>query len=205
MTDEELQRAYQGVANQAPTGPCPEPEDLAELVQGVGSESARLEMLEHVLRCPTCQPELDLLRAANEGARAGERARTSTPWMALAAAIVIAIGVGALALRDVRTGPPVDTLRGRAQSIALFAPLPGATVAPPVHITWRSIPGAQSYRAELLTPGGDLVAAWSTPDTTFAIPDSVRLDAGASYNVWIRATLADRTEASSPVVRFRVR
>jgi len=74
-----------------------------------------------------------------------------------------------------------------------------------VRVTWHAIDGATSYRVELLSTNGQLVAAKNTPDTSAAIPDSARVRANAQYDVWVRATLADRTEVSSPIVRFSVR
>jgi len=65
--------------------------------------------------------------------------------------------------------------------------------------------GAQSYRVELLTARGDVIAAWSTLDTALVIPNSVRLRASESYDMWVRATFADRSEVSSPLVRFSVK
>jgi hypothetical protein len=74
-----------------------------------------------------------------------------------------------------------------------------------VRLAWHPTDGAQSYRVEVLTARGDVIAAWSTPDTALVIPDSVRLRANESYDMWVRAMLAGRTEVSSPLVRFSVK
>jgi len=50
-----------------------------------------------------------------------------------------------------------------------------------------------------------VIAGWSTADTSLVIPDSVHVRANESYDVWVRALLADRTEVSSPLVRFSVK
>jgi len=173
MNDDELRREYQRSTNTMPLGPHPEPEQLAKLVSGEMPEAERLTLLEHVLRCKTCKPELELLRAANEGARAVERRSFPTYWMALAAAALILVGIGVLTIRTHRIAVAVD--------------------------------GAQSYRVEVLTTRGDVIAAWSTPDTSLSVPDSVRINASESYDMWVRAMLPDRTEVSSPVVRFSVK
>ena len=62
MNDEELRREYQRSSKAAPPGAHPDPEQLESIVNGDGSEAERLLMLEHVLQCPTCGPELTLLR-----------------------------------------------------------------------------------------------------------------------------------------------
>jgi hypothetical protein len=205
MNDEELKREYQRSSLGAPPGTHPEPEQLERIVTGAGSESERLALLEHVLRCPTCGPELDLLRAANEGARAAERRVPATRWLALAAVAILVIGFGALALRGRSVTPAADVMRGRPQALSLIEPAVGDRIAAPAHITWHAIDGATTYRVELLSTSGELIAGWNTPDTTAAIPDSARVRANEQYDVWVRATLTDRTEVSSPIVRFSVK
>jgi hypothetical protein len=204
MNDNELRRAYQRSAATAP-GAHPEPDELAELVSGAMPEPARLEMLEHVLRCATCGPELDLIRAASAGARAAEHRMPMSRWMAFAAAALIVVGIGALTLRGHRATVPADVMRGNRAAVAVIEPAAGTTVAVPARLAWHATEGAESYRVELLTTRGEVIAAWSTPDTALVIPDSVRLRANESYDMWVRAMLADRTEVSSPLVRFSVR
>jgi hypothetical protein len=204
MNDDELRREYQRSAATTP-GAHPEPDELAELVIGAMPEPERLAMLEHVLRCPTCGPELDLIRAANAGVRAAEHRMPLSRWMAFAAAALIVVGIGALTLRGHRVAVPADVMRGNHAAVAVIEPAAGTAVAAPVRLAWHAMDGAQSYRVELLTARGDVIAAWSTPDTTLAIPDSVRLNANQSYDMWVRAMLADRTEVSSPLVRFNVK
>jgi hypothetical protein len=205
MNDEELRREYQLSSSVTPPGPHPEPEQLEKLMNGEGSESERLELLEHVLRCPTCGPELDLLRTAAEGSRAAERRAPATRWLALAAAVLLMIGIGTLTLRGHRVTTPADVLRGKPESISLIEPAGGASIARPVQLAWHRLDGATSYRVELLSKDGELIGTWNTPDTTLAIPDSARVSANESYDVWVRATLADRTQVSSPIVRFTVK
>lgn len=205
MNDDELRREYQRSKSNAAPGPHPEPEQLAALLEGTLTEATRLELLDHVTRCTTCGPDLDLLRAANEGARAAERRVMPSRWMALAAAILILVGIGVLTLRGHRPVIVPDVMRGGHAALAVIEPATGSTVAAPVMIAWHAIPGAQSYRVELLTERGEVIASWSTSDTALAIPDSVHVKANGSYDMWVRAMLADRTEVSSPLVRFNVK
>ena len=204
MNDEELRRAYRQSSKAAPPGPHPEPEELARIVNGEGAEADRLAVLEHALRCPTCGPELDLLRAASEGSRAAHRQMPATRWLALAAVAILVIGLGTLALRSRRMAPADDVMRGRAAAMSLIAPANGASVAPPIHLAWHAADGAVSYRVELLSTTGELIGAWTTRDTTLEIADSTRVRARGSYDVWVRATLEDRTDLSSSIVRFNV-
>ncbi len=205
MNDDELRREYQRSVNTAPLGAHPDPDAIGALVSGELPEGERFVLLEHVLRCPACKRELELLRAANEGARAAERRSLPSRWMALAAAALILVGIGALTLRGHRPVVPVDVMRGGHASVSVIEPFTGTTIARPVRLAWHAMEGAQSYRIELLSTQGDLIAAWSTSDTTVAVPDSVRVAPGGSYDMWVRAMLSDRTEVSSPVVRFSVK
>jgi len=205
MNDEELRRAYRESSRAAPPGPHPEPDELARIVNGEGSETERLALLEHAMRCPTCGPELDLLRAASEGARAGHRQMPSTRWLALAAVAILVIGLGALTLRSRRIVPTHDVMRGRAAAMSLIQPENGVTLAFPIHLAWHAVDGAVSYRVELLSTGGDLIGAWTTRDTTLAISESTRVNGSGPYDAWVRATLRDRTDLSSPIVRFNVK
>ena len=205
MNDEELRREYQRSSRGGPPGTHPEPEQLEQIVNGAGSESERLALLEHVLRCPTCGPELDLLRAASEGARAAERRMPATRWLALAAMAILVVGIGALVLRSRGVTPAAEVMRGHRQTLSLIEPAVGDRLAAPVRIAWHAIGGATSYRVELLSTSGELLAGWNTADTSSTIPVTALVRANAEYDVWVRATLADRTEVSSPIVRFSVK
>jgi hypothetical protein len=125
--------------------------------------------------------------------------------MALAAAALILVGVGALTLRAHRAAVPEDVMRGSHAAVAVAEPAAGSAVTAPVRLAWHPMDSAQSYRVELLTARGDVIAGWSTADTSLVIPDSVHVRANESYDVWVRALLADRTEVSSPLVRFSVK
>ena len=205
MNDDELRREYQRSKSNAAPGPHPAPEQLAALLDGTLTEATRLELLDHVACCTTCGPELDLLRAANEGARAVERKVMPSRWMALAAAALILVGIGVLTLRGHRVVVAPDVMRGGHAAVVVIAPASGSTISTPVTLAWHAMSGAQSYRVELLTERGEVIASWSTPDTALAVPDSVHIRANTSYDMWVRAMLADRTEVSSPLVRFNVK
>lgn len=204
MNDEELRREYQRTKMPLP-GSHPEPEQLRQIVDGEGPEAERLALLEHVLRCPTCGPELDLLRAAAAGSHAAEHRIPSTRWLAIAAAAVLVIGFGALALRGRHAAAGDDVLRGNVGAVSIIAPASDTSASMPLHLAWHPVEAATTYRVELLSTTGELVRAWVTRDTTLVIGDSAHIGTGASYDVWVRATLHDRTEMSSPMVRFSVK
>lgn len=72
MADERLRQSYDRLlairAEQAADRVgCPNVERLAGLLARVGDEDERLALLDHVMGCPFCQPEFELIRAAAHG------------------------------------------------------------------------------------------------------------------------------------------
>jgi hypothetical protein len=68
MTDRRLRLSYDRLlAIRAETGgdrtACPDVERLQGLVRREEDEDTRLALLDHVMSCPFCQPEFELLRA----------------------------------------------------------------------------------------------------------------------------------------------
>jgi len=93
-----------------------------------------------------------------------------------------------------------ETLRAAAVAADRIA-LVGAdvTAGDGARLTWRSVPGATRYHVEVLDAAGDVVFAAGTPDTTLALPDSVRPRASAPYEWSVRARTADGgTRRSAP-------
>jgi anti-sigma factor RsiW len=70
MTERRLRQSYDmmlALRSEAAPGRerCPEVERLSALVDRSGSEKARLALLDHVMACPHCHAEFELLRAAH--------------------------------------------------------------------------------------------------------------------------------------------
>jgi hypothetical protein len=127
VTEAELREAYQDVMvrNRGARAACPAPEAIQVLARREGPEATRLATLDHVMGCRECRAELDLLRSIEEaGARSGAAPRAGRPrWImpaALAATLLVAVGLGRLALRSpedaTRSGP------GSAARVELAAP-----------------------------------------------------------------------------------
>ena len=82
MSDDRLRRSYDMLlAIRADTGNdrggCPPVERIASLIRREEDEDSRLALLDHVMACPFCQPEFELLRVAERAS--GEQARTTAP------------------------------------------------------------------------------------------------------------------------------
>ena len=208
---------------------CPTPEAVLALVRREGSEDARLATLDQVMSCAACRRELDLLRAidaAGEGtadARSTDdgviplrpRGPTTLSWrralpLALAASLVLAIGVGVRGRVDRTTaGSDTDVMRGDAGAVVMLITPEDAdtTVAPgaPVTFAWRPDPGAVRYVLEVLDADARVVIGQSTTDTVVTLRDLSRLTPGTDYRWWVRAVADGGPQRASPVRRLRVR
>ncbi|HKU61805.1 MAG TPA: hypothetical protein VJQ44_11350 [Gemmatimonadales bacterium] len=205
MTEAQLKEAYQAhlARSRKDRASCPEPEAIQALVRREGDEATRLATLDHVMSCGECRTELDLLRTVEE---AGVRSGTvSAPgrrrWMmpaALAATLLVAVGLGRLALR-----PSDDTLRSgdlaRVELVAPGAEVPGGS---PVSFAWHPVEGASRYRLEVLDEAGDLAIEAETHDTALTSDSAARLAPG-SYQWWVIA-LSPGPGPRSELRRLRV-
>jgi len=205
LTEAQLKDAYQAhlARGRPPRASCPTPEAIQALVRREGDEAGRLATLDHVMRCGDCRAELDLLRAVEEaGVRAGAGAAPGRRrWMipaALAATLLVAVGLGRTALR-----PSADTLRsGPAARVELVAPGAEVTAGAPVSFAWRPVAGASRYRLEVLNEAGDLAVEAETRDTTLTSESAARLAPG-SYRWWVIA-LSPAPGPRSELRRLRV-
>lgn len=201
MNDARLQELYQRALDargERVRAGCPTPEMLRALVAREGAESTRLATLDHVMACRECQREFELLRAIAAAAPPAPRWRVSAP-LALAASLLLVVAASVVGIRAL-SRPGDDVMRGGgAEGVSLITP---ASETPRV-LRWHRVPGAISYRVEVLTDSGALLSGATTTDTSAAIPDSVPLPEGARYLWWVRAHRADGTELRSPMQPLR--
>jgi hypothetical protein len=160
---------------------CPAPESLLAVVERRGDEASRLATLDHVMACADCRRDFDLLRTAAASAREAEAGESSSTLhvvrgggaarrlpmrsLAVAAGLVIAVGVGMLSWPP---GTRQPLLRGDANTVVLLTPEPRADGGAVLH--WRTVPGATAYRVEVFAPNGRTVVADTVRDSTFVLP-----------------------------------
>ncbi len=180
-------------------GACPDPEALLGVVERSSPEPDRLEVLDHVMQCPACLEELELLRRL-ERSRPSRRAGIR-PWLAAAASMAILLGAGYGVWRGVgdRGG---RIFRGPNAALELLSPGPGQPGSGSVNFLWRSVPGAFEYHLEILDPQGEPLFDGVTPDTTFLLDlgDHPRVRGDVAW--WVRARLRDGTERASETRRL---
>jgi hypothetical protein len=209
VTEQRLRELYAAAVSDRTLGPetgHPEPEAIAALVHREGPEEPRLAILDHVMACAECQREFDLLRAVERagmesGVREGPRSRPA--WLmpaALAASLLLAIGVGRTLLR---TGDETTRGAGDADAVTLFQPGPSSVVGDSLAFVWSAVPGARRYELELLDSGGAVAASATTADTT-ASPPAVRALPPGDYRWWVRATTSDARALRSSLRPLRL-
>ena len=208
MTDDaRLRSAYQELlAARAPAdrAGCPAPEALLALAERTGDEDTRLATLDHVLGCTWCRSELDLLRASADAASTvvRESARVSRGvrgipmrTLAMAAGIVVVIGVGVIARE--RGVDERGVLRGTAPSVVLATPERRPDGA--VLLRWSSLNDAARYRIELFTATGATVGDSVVRDTTYVVSPAVMNGATGPLSWMVTAIRSDGAERSSPM------
>jgi hypothetical protein len=188
LTDARLKEIYAATMAPRPAG-CPEPEALQALARREGPEETRLATLDHAMRCAGCRAELDLLRSieragAGTGAARKPAKRTWFVPAALAATVLLAVGLGRLALapggeEPIRSGD-------EAGAVAVVAPAPVEPAGAPLTFAWLPVAGASRYRVEVMTGGGEVAIEAETRDTAVTIESVSRLAPG-DYRWWVVA------------------
>lgn len=221
MTDEQLRELYSGsLARGGGRGRqrCVSPEAMLAVLRREGTEEQRLETLDHVMACAACRGEMDLLRSIEQAGAETERAGAETgragvvlrlprrAWralvpLALAASVLLAVGIGQ---RFGRSEAPDEVLRGAADPVSLVAPPPEVAAGGPVTFTWQPVPGARSYRLEVLDAQGTVVFAETTGQTSVTLREPGHLAPGLEYRWGVRAT-TDAGVRASPLRSLRIR
>jgi hypothetical protein len=215
MNDERLGELYrkalaQGSAASGPRGAsCVTPEQVLALARGEGSEQSRLGTLDHVMACPSCRREFDLLRAVEQaGVDSGaRRPRVRWQWQSiapigLAASLLLALGV---AIGVNRAGESPDLPRGTTGGVTLLAPAAQVAANEPLRFVWRPVRHANRYVLEVLdgSGGGKPVLSRETSDTALVL-DPTLLQPGTGYQWWVRA-VTPAGEVASPFRPVRLR
>jgi len=206
MSDERLRELYTAVLAARPRGSRsahPSPEAIAALARREGSEESRLSTLDHVMSCNNCRRELDLLRSIEQaGLSAGSAQRQSSRrWFlpaALAASLLLAVGVGSRLLRQ-----ETETTRGGSDAIALIQPGSTAAAGGRIIFAWHPVAGAGRYELELLDASGGVAASAVTRDTS-ASPAVVGQLPPGEYRWWVRATTSDARALRSDMRSLRL-
>lgn len=184
---------------------------LAAYLDGALPPAERRVAEDHLAECATCRDELvDISKLVADRARVRRWPRLATPVAAVAAAAIAFAVVGPWrsapgprAARDdrMRESTLVDGASRRA--VAVVTPAEGDTVTPgTLRFAWHSVAPNATY---LLNLADETSVVWTKDlsDTTIALPDSVPLKRGRSYNWWVDALAADGQATTTGVMQFR--
>lgn len=202
MNDQTLRDLYRRhlSSRQVDREHCPPVEAIEAMVNRSGNEADRLATLDHVMSCPGCRHDFDLIRTAAEAARVSTRPRFRVP-IALAASLLVLVA-GRLLWSLLRQDEPV--IRGAPAEVTLLSPADGSTVPDSVRLVWGSVADAFQYQVEVLEEDGVVRYRKTARDTTATVPGD-SLVPGRSYVWWVRADLTVAGGRRSVLRRFSVR
>lgn len=162
----------------------------------------------HLAGCADCRADLADVTGVVSAARRRRHLIRAAPLLAAAAVLTVvvvnrppAVPVEVQALR-----PGNDADRDRLNSLAALVPAPGATVSRAgLRFAWQSDGPDAIYEITVADSSG--LALWRarTPDTSIALPDSVRLVPGRTFHWWVDVLLSDGRVASTGVRDFALR
>jgi hypothetical protein len=205
MSDARLQALYErgltlrGTPHRAS---CVAPDRILALVERRGAEEERLATLDHVMACPACGADYELLRSI---APPQARRRWPVPTMATLAAaamLLVAVGVTAVVSRSPGDDGP-DVMRGAADRLELVGVTGVAEHGGSLQVAWRPVPGAISYEVEVLRADGARVTGVVSPDTT-AILALDQSALGDTLSWWVRARTSAGATVRSAVTPLRL-
>jgi hypothetical protein len=203
MNEDRLRKAYGAALERGMAGGGTRhvsPEAISALARREGPESERLATLDHVMSCKECRADFDLLRSieqagANLGATRTTARRTWLVPAALAASVLIAVGVGRMVIGSREDDLTRGTDRG---AFALLRPGTEAAAGDTLTFVWNAVPSARGYALEVLDAGGGVVASAQTTDTT-ATPGATATLPPGNYQWWVRATTLDARTLRSAI------
>jgi hypothetical protein len=110
--------------------------------------------------------------AATRTPAMSRRPRYLSPWLQLAAGVVLAAGLGYLVWDREPTIGKTDSGVYRSSTISVVGPH-GDLVDPPARFEWTLVPGAARYRIDVREVDSTLVWSTTTADVSVATPQAV--------------------------------
>lgn len=192
MTDEELRDRYQEALrnqHQATRDGCPDPETMRQVLERELPEPDRLGHLDHIMSCPDCVRDFELLRSVAIRVPRPSPGIRHRPWLAVAASVVAVVGAGWWWTSRIAEQTGSDTFRG-IEAGWQIAPEGGAAVTLPVTFVWHPVPDAGGYTLELIDETGMVAARMETADTTLRVTAEATAWSPGDYHWWVIAHLS---------------
>lgn len=159
----------------------------------------------HLAGCAECRADLADVTDVVSAARQRRVLVRAAPLLAAAAVLTVVVvtrpATVPVEVQALRPGNDAD--RDRLNSLQALLPAPGAAVPRPgLRFAWQSDGPDAIYEITVADSSG--LALWRarTPDTSIALPDSVRLAPGGTFHWWVDVLLSDGRVASTGVRDF---
>jgi hypothetical protein len=144
--------------------------------------------------------------AANEVTPVRQTHRRGLRWtipVSFAAAAVLALLLLPRGHDDATPGLREPTLTSTIAPTPM-TPAPGASVPQVDSLVWSSVPKAERYRVRLYDSEGSVLWTLETPDTSAALPNSLRLQPRVAYFWRVEAQAEWMRWAASDLASFRI-
>ena len=93
----------------------------------------------------------------------------------------------------------------KSLQLELQFPVENATLSPKqLEFRWLGVAAATYYEVHVVTEDGSVIWLGKVDGTVVRLPDSVPMEAGRKYFVWVRAYLSGGGTVKSAAVSFRV-
>lgn len=195
---------------------CPESHVWQDFLEGRLTPSERTSLEQHLVTCLRCRvgliSQFDTREEAKGVSSLTKQRSPRYKWMALAASVVIAVGMTLLVwnygLRS-RTVPTVEPTRSSSTNYAfmLISPADGAQLPrTTVEFAWQAFANNARYSFTLTNEKGDIVIRESSANNKIVV-DLARLEPPSlqTYYWTVTAQLPDGTSVESGVAGFKIK
>jgi len=234
MRDQNIEQGLHHLREHAERTPaCPDDFVFTALAEGEVALDENQNLKEHLSQCEYCighladlrriggldegEPVPDLLMARARRMGRGTGIRVQAPRWAVAALVVLAIGVVSKPFFDRQTVPGQSpVVSGQLADIPQFRSIDRPNVRPEILIPssgqvlpvnepvfeWTTVQGSLYYDVRLVSVEGETVWEERVKGTRRALPGDLQLQAGTDYYLRVDAYLAEAKRVSSRHVFF---
>lgn len=217
MKKDELKSLLQQPVEAAEQQPgCADDYRLAAYMDGGLSERDHRRFEHHLADCAWCIERVGIIGRARESEPtvpvqevARTRWRTAPRW-AVAAALVLAIGIGSQLHSPYQSTQPTEIRETRnidpgAMGPSFLSPREGMTITPDFGVfNWTAVPDSLYYHVRIVSDEGDLVWQERVIGTQWVLPGDLSLAPGAEYFVRVDAYLAEDKTLNSDYLLIRI-
>lgn len=192
-----------------PTREHPDSDSIAAFAERRLTPAERATVERHLAECAECRADLLAVSEMLVAARRRRRLFVAGPLVTAAAVAMVLLlqRVGPAPDESRLLRPGTSTEQEQLNTLEAILPAPGATVSRQegILLVWESDGPDAVYEVALADSSGAALWRTRTPDTSIALPDTVRLVPGAVYHWWVDVLLRDGRMATTGVREFSFR